>query len=1045
MLSVNEGELQGLFDESTFRRGRSYSRTGAVGDLRDEGERVRARVQGSRPRPYEVWVRRENGRIVSQCSCPGWAGARRHCKHVAALLYTLRQEGPPGAEGQPVPARLAPLTAWLPAEPSGRLAVAIFYAFTIEPAEGGERILVRQLRADRCVPPDAAAIEALAPEDRRLAELLARLEQAPGGGALIEISRAGDLLAALQDKPVFADDRQEIPLAFADEPLGLRIACTPASSAGEPFRFRAILSPRGSAKAFSPASVRVLGGIDRFALAEDRAYPLDPRLTEAALARLRAQPEVECRPQDLPRAFGEWLPRLAEATGAAIPLATDLLPRLPGPPAISLVCAGDLGAVEVKPLATYGTGPSAVVDLASAPLAQGSEVRLGEDGQPYLLERDLAVETAVREALLALGLELQDGAYRAGGPLALGFWSEGIATLPSAWSRNLPPALVGLRVRSELIRPSLELGFGARGWFEIDLRLGVPGTEIDIDELRSCLASGAGYATLRDGSVAPLDLPLCRAVLEALADSDGQLSPGKHEIPPWLAGPLYELLRAVGEGAKVTEQAAALLRGLNGEALARAQPPDGLIGTLRPYQAAGYAWLCFLEGLGLDALLADEMGLGKTIQALAFLLHGRERGVKRPALVVAPTSVLPNWIREAGRFAPSLRAVAFTGGKRKLPGPESADLVVTSYALLRRDAELLASVDWSTVILDEAQHIKNPAAATAQAARALRGQFRMILTGTPVENRPLDLWSLFEFLLPGLLGPQEEFRRRYEAPVGPVAAAAQKRLAIRIRPFLKRRLKRDVLTELPEKQESEVVCDLSEPQRKLYRQLLEEVRREVFGAIEKNGVGRSQVNILAGLLRLRQAACDPRLLKLDTPFAEEDSAKLMLWRELLDEALDGGHRIICFSQFVEMLTLMRKQLDDAKIPYEYLDGRTRDRQGAIDRFNGVDGPPKSQVFLISLRAGGTGVNLATADTVFLYDPWWNPAVEDQAVDRVHRIGQSREVSVYRLVARGTVEEKILELKQKKRDISGRLLGGAEGGGGSGAFTAAEVEELLRAG
>ncbi|MHB1844069.1 MAG: DEAD/DEAH box helicase, partial [Deltaproteobacteria bacterium] len=322
-------------------------------------------------------------------------------------------------------------------------------------------------------------------------------------------------------------------------------------------------------------------------------------------------------------------------------------------------------------------------------------------------------------------------------------------------------------------------------------------------------------------------------------------------------------------------------------------------------------------------------GLGKTIQALAYLLHAKDRGEKAPALVIAPTSVLPNWIREAGRFAPSLRAVAFTGGRRKLPKPSDVDLVVTSYALLRRDIELLKGVEWSAVLLDEAQHVKNPSSATAQAAFDLPGRFRVVLTGTPVENRPLDLWSLFRFLVPGLLAGQDEFRRRYEAPVGEAAVAAHRRLALRVRPFLKRRLKRDVLTELPEKQEAEVVCDLTEPQLKLYREVLAEVRSEIFGAIEERGVGRSQLNILAGLLRLRQVACDPRLLKLEKEFTTEDSSKLQLWRELLDEALDGGHRVICFSQFVEMLTLMRRELDEAKIPYEYLDGRTRDRQAAI--------------------------------------------------------------------------------------------------------------------
>ncbi|HUB07844.1 MAG TPA: DEAD/DEAH box helicase [Myxococcales bacterium] len=1038
MLAVSETELQTMFDESTFRRGRSYARAGAVGELRVDGERVRARVQGSRPRPYEVWVRRDDGRIVSQCSCTSWAGARRHCKHVAALLYTLRDENAaPSAAAEGAAAPLPSPSVWLAGEESGRTAVPLYYVFTVE----GGNAVVRQLRRDRGEAPDAAAVEAMPAADRRIAEMLS-LHERDRSGARIPLERAGDVLGALRGMEVYADDRQEIPLGFSEEPLSLHIQGSTIPDGASGCRFRAVFVPRGGDRALSPARVRLLGGLERFALADDRAYPLDPRLSDAALQRFLRHPEVECRAADLPRAFADWLPHLADRCGAVVPSAAELLPVLAGVPRLALTCGGDLSGAEVHLRALYGDDGTAAVELDGRPPPAVPEVHLGADGRAYALQRDETTESAAFAALVAAGLEWRDGAFRAEGDRALRFWSEGLLSLPAAWQRHLPPHLTGLRVRSEPIRASLHIGLSARGWFEVDVRLGTAEQEVDPAELRACLAAGLAHATLRDGSVAPIDVELCRGVLEALADVEPLAEGRGGEVPPWLAGPLQELVRAAGLEARLDPAAAGQLRRLTGDELPRVSPPADLKGDLRPYQAAGFAWLCTLADAGLSALLADEMGLGKTIQALALLLRQRERGERRPALVVSPTSVLPNWIREAERFAPSLRAVAFSGGKRKLPGPEDADLIVTSYALLRRDASLLAAREWSAVILDEAQHVKNPAAATAQAARQLKGAFRLVLTGTPVENRPLDLWSLFEFLLPGLLGSQEQFRKRYEAPVGPALEQAQRKLAIRVRPFLKRRLKRDVLTELPDKQESEVVCELSEPQRRLYRQMLEEVRRDVFGAIEKQGVARSQVNILAGLLRLRQVACDPRLLKLDKSFGEEESAKLMLWRELLDEALDGGHRVICFSQFVEMLSLMRAMLDRDKIPYEYLDGRTRDRQAVIDRFNGVAAPPSAQLFLISLRAGGTGVNLATADTVFLYDPWWNPAVEDQAVDRVHRIGQAKEVSVYRLVARGTVEEKILDLKQRKRDMSGRLLS-AEGG--SGAFTAAEVEELLRAG
>ncbi|MHB8419318.1 MAG: DEAD/DEAH box helicase [Myxococcales bacterium] len=1040
MLAVSEAELQSLFDEATFRRGRSYARSGAVGELREDGERVRAQVQGSRPRPYEVWVRRDDGRIVSQCSCTSWAGARRHCKHVAALLYTLRDESAAGAEpAGALAGRLPSPSVWLAGEGSGRIAVPIYYVFGIE----GENAVVRQLRKDRGEPPDATAVEALPAADRRVAELLSLHGRDRLGAARVPLARAGELLGALRGKELYADDRQEIPLRFADEPLSLRIQALPPEGGSGSYRFRAVFQQRGSERVLSPSRVRLLGGLDRFVLGDDQAYPLDPRLSDAALERFRSHPEVECRAAELPRVFSEWLPRLAEHSGAAVPSAAEILPVLGGTPEIAVTCGGDLGNAEVQLSAVYGGSKGATVGLDGRPPPESPQVQLGADGQPYALQRDGAAEAAAFAAMSAAGLEWRDGAFRAEGEQALRFWSDGLPSLPQGWQRHLPPQLVGLRVRSDPIRASVGVGLSARGWFAVDVRLGSAGIEVDPAELRACLSAGLAYATLRDGSVAPIDVEACRGVLGALAEIEALPEGRAGEVPPWLAGPLQELVRAAGLEARVEPAASALLRRLNGEDPARVTPPAELKGDLRPYQAAGFAWLCTLADAGLSALLADEMGLGKTIQALALLLRQRERGERRPALVVSPTSVLPNWIREAERFAPSLRAFAFSGGKRKLPDPEAADLVVTSYALLRRDAELLAAREWSTVILDEAQHVKNPAAATAQAARQLAGAFRLVLTGTPVENRPLDLWSLFEFLLPGLLGPQDQFRRRYEAPVGPALEEAQRKLAIRVRPFLKRRLKHDVLTELPDKQESEVICELSEPQRRLYRQVLDEVRRDVLGAIEKQGVARSQVNILAGLLRLRQVACDPRLLKLGKPFEEEDSAKLMLWRELLEEALDGGHRVICFSQFVEMLSLMRSLLDEMKLPYEYLDGRTRDRQGAIDRFNGTAGPPSANLFLISLRAGGTGVNLASADTVLLYDPWWNPAVEDQAIDRVHRIGQSKEVSVYRLVARGTVEEKILDLKQRKRDMSGRLL--SADGGGSGAFTAADVEELLRAG
>jgi len=1040
-VQVTDLELQGLFDEQTYRLGRSDARGDAVGEVRVDGERVRGTVQGNRPRPFELWVRREGERIVSQCNCPDWAGARRHCRHVAALLYTLISDEAVERPSEPRNGVSTPLTAWLPADGPTRVPIRLYYVLTLE----GDWMSVARRRADQGTDVAELEVDRYSTEDQRIAEALAHLRKQSGSGFRVERRQSGDLLAILRGRAVFLDDRQQLPLGFSDVPLGLRVAGHRPAEPGAPFRFIAALAPRGAERSFRPGAVKLLGGLERFGIADDIAYPLDDRLTLSALDRFQAHGQVEVRADELARAFGEWLPRLSEELGATVPPPEDLIEIHDTSPELTLVSTGDLLHVEAKLLAQYGPGSNPVELTIDAP-GTDLEIQFDSLGNPFGIRRDRALETEALAVLAGLGLFQTSNGYMADGPAALSFWSRGVSRIPPGWRKQLPPALVGLQVRSQPVHPTLTIRRAANGWFEVDLKLLSEGVEVDSAELDREV--WGEFITLRDGSVAPVDAGAVDPVLTALADLRGLLPEGRGQIPPWLAGPLAELVKAVGPSAEIDGGADQLLKGLTGEQATLEPIPAGLKADLRPYQVIGYRWLAFLRDVGqggMGALLADEMGLGKTVQALAFLLREKDRtegGVQRPALVVTPTSVLPNWLREAERFTPGLRSFDFSGGGRKLPDDADCDLIVTSYAILRRDAELLQARTFSAVILDEAQNIKNPQSVTAQAACGLDAQFRIALTGTPVENRPLDLWSIFHFLSPELLGSQIEFSRRYEVPAGEAAERAHGRLAARIRPFLRRRLKRDVLSELPDKQESEMVSELTPNQKKLYLSVLRDVRREVLGAIQSQGVARSQINILAGLLRLRQVACDPRLFDRQGTYTDEDSGKLLLWQELLEEAIEGGHRVVCFSQFVEMLKLMRKTLERAGIQYEYLDGKTRDRQEIIDRFN-ANQADSAPVFLISLKAGGTGLNLASADTVFIYDPWWNPAVEDQAVDRVHRIGQGREVTVYRLLASGTVEEKILDLKAGKRAISARLIAGDSAAPAT--FTAAEVEDLLRMG
>lgn len=430
--------------------------------------------------------------------------------------------------------------------------------------------------------------------------------------------------------------------------------------------------------------------------------------------------------------------------------------------------------------------------------------------------------------------------------------------------------------------------------------------------------------------------------------------------------------------------------------------PEGVNATLRDYQREGVNWLGFLSEANLGGMLADDMGLGKTLQALC--------AIKPPALVAAPASVVHNWVSEIERFRPGLTVNIYHGSNREL---NDADVTLTTYAILRLDAKALAEREWDTVILDEAQYIKNADSQVAQAAFSLNGRFRLTLSGTPVENRLDELWSQFHFINRGLLGGRRHFQDIYSRPIAEGDPVALKRLRTRIRPFLLRREKRHVAKELPPRTDMIARCNLSEDERTAYEAIKAATRKDVLEQLQAGG---SVMAALEALLRLRQAACHTALL----PGQEaESSAKIRLLLEMLDSVVAEDHKALVFSQWTSMLDLIEPHLEAANIPYIRLDGSTRDRKGVVETFQSKDGPP---VILISLRAGGTGLNLTAADNVFLMDPWWNPAVEDQAADRAHRIGQERPVLVHRLVSENTVEERMLSLQDKKRALANATTG-----------------------
>jgi superfamily II DNA or RNA helicase len=562
--------------------------------------------------------------------------------------------------------------------------------------------------------------------------------------------------------------------------------------------------------------------------------------------------------------------------------------------------------------------------------------------------------------------------------------------------------------------------FSARGQLVVDEELALPLSDL----LAKVAQSHSRFVQLDDGSWLALTEQL-RHKLDSMTRI-ARVQKGEVELHP-LAAPL---LQDLVDEARQAQTDASFRQHLQQQAEPPPDPelPAGLQAELRPYQVDGFRWLVRLAHLGAGACLADDMGLGKTVMTLGLLLHRASSG---PALVVAPTSVCAGWRTEAWRFAPDLQILEVTDGataaSMEEPGP--GDVVVCSYGLLVSALDSLCRWSWATVIADEAQAVKNPDTQRHKALLRVGGAFRIALTGTPVENHLGDLWSLFAFLNPGLLGPQSQFAKRFSGPLESGDRAVQQQLHRLVSPFVLRRTKASVLSDLPPRTVIDWRVELLPAQAAIY----EAVRKEALDAVEEGG--KDAVQLLAHLTRLRLAACHPRLV---SELAEAGSAKLTAFGEMVDSLAASRHRALVFSQFVRHLQLVREQLDADGVPYQYLDGETpaRERQRRVEAFQRGEG----LLFLISLRAGGFGLNLTGADYVVHLDPWWNPAVEDQASDRAHRIGQTRPVTVYRLVAQGTIEERILELHRTKRDLADRLL---EGTDMAGRLTKEEMLSLLQ--
>ncbi len=1080
--------FEGLFSSVTRARGLDYAARGYVRIVRTTHEAVIAEVRGQQP--YDVELHAVGSVLRASCTCPHFSGGDA-CKHVwATLLVADRDRALPlvghelrsielGALGgamddgeedpvedtrgsgplqviaviptpQSSPAR--PGSSWRdvlasraatprPGEPA-RSTLRFVIDPTATKAHGSLVVRVMERVGRRDVGPWRPArlgrpLTAYVHEsDALVLGMLDAVGQVAGGYAfgfgthgagtfsLMRTSR--ELLERLiACGRVCLGEADRPPLRWDPEPYALALVVTRPDE-GDELCVRAVLERADERVPVCDPEI-VLGG--GFAFWADRVAPFDDHGHFAWVALERGS-----QPATLPtHEVDDFIDELLRAPHA---------PRLHLPPEHALPEVDVAG----RPYALLKTSREAAIEGG----------QLVEAGFDYGGVR-VSLETRSRAAMDRAGRRLivrdPDAEDTARGQL------EGVGARPlTEWRRRtagrcahrialgkLEPAaraLVAVGWRVE-VDGRLRRSAGAFAvavstgidWLEVRVQARFDGIDAPFPELLAALRQKRRSVVLADGSVGELtdaQLEKLRRWAAMAAPRDGGLRFHKVQAP------LVAALVESEPQPTFDAEFAALRRDIHAFAdVTPLDPRRTFRGTLREYQRHSLGWFKALRQLGFGGCLADDMGLGKTVQVLAMLdARRQERPAPGPSLVVAPRSVLFNWAAEAARFAPRMRVLEHDGPTRAAPGDHFGDydLVLTTYGLVRSDLAALSRIDFDYVILDEAQAIKTARTATAQAARALRARHRLAVTGTPVENHLGELAALLDFLNPGLLGASSALSSLAQG-TNRVDDATRDVLARAVRPFFLRRTKRQVAPELPDRIEQTISCELEGEQRRLYDELHAHYRRSLAQRVARDGVARSTVHILEALLRLRQAACHPGLIK--DGLRGEPSAKLDVLLQHLDVVRRQGQKALVFSQFTSLLSIVRDRLEDRGTEYEYLDGATTDRAGRVARFQSDE---RCGVFLLSLKAGGTGLNLTAAEYVFLLDPWWNPAVEAQAIDRAHRIGQARSVLAYRLIARGTVEEKVAQLQSQKRELAEALFG--EGGAAVGGLTRDDLELLL---
>ena len=1053
--------LQHDVTHQTRVKGAHYFRQGLVRSVTRTERGVAATVSGTSD--YRVTIDHESGGFVGACECPYFADRGYVCKHIWAVVLSPEAEAALAAIG-PIPQR-----AWIdPATPtqrksapadvpaSGRTETWQHFLNEVRRAGGADAHPVPDVRRGHSQ--IVYVIDVPGSMQRNGAEVLVQSRNRKRDG---EWARPKMLSITAFDIDNLADeqDREILTLLRGGDAPWSYLPGAPVYS--EPYHYtlnrllqqrilpliartgRAQLAPEGRDGPLLPIELddegswrvelnvtRSAGGFrvdGTFKRALETMPANEPLLivdggflfTRSRMAYLEIGPELPWLRQ-LRRTGPVTVPDSAASRLSAALAETGLPPEgIPEELQFTVQRAAPRPQVRIRrqpaQFAYARENLEAAVQFAyGGTVATGDEPAFFDATRRVLVRRDREVEQRAYDRLGELGFRKS--------------WNsrEGRQTLGIA-ADQFPHAVrvlvqEGWRVEAEgkVFRAPREMQAEVRSgidWFELHGRVDFgDGYSAALPALLAAYQRGDGTVVLDDGTrgLVPEEWLQRFAGIVSFGEAEGDVVRYK----PSQASLLDALLAAQPAIAvdEVFARARKALHTFNG--IGSKDPPDSFRGHLREYQREALGWLEFLRQFGFGGCLADDMGLGKTVMVLAMLESRRREEVaaatRAPSLVVVPRSLVFNWREEAARFAPLLRVLDYTGTDRSTEAVMHHDLVVTTYGTLRRDAAQLKDVEFDYVVLDEAQAIKNATTASAKAARLLNSRHRLALSGTPVENHVGELWSLFDFLNPGLLGTATAFQ-------GGAGRARTDRtelelLSKAVRPFILRRTKQQVAPELPERTEQTIHCELDETQRRIYDDLRDRYRRTLLAQVARDGLNRSKMQVLEALLRLRQAACHPALV--DHRREADSSAKFDVLLPRLAEVVEDGYKALVFSQFTTFLGLLRPRLEAAGIAYEYLDGRTRDRAARVDRFQ-TD--PACRVFLISLKAGGLGLNLTAAEYVFLLDPWWNPAAEAQAIDRAHRIGQTRHVFAYRLIARDTVEEKVAQLQQTKRELADAIL------------------------